>query len=101
MLILCCEMQTESAGGDETKKVTELIEKQTKTVDTLRDQVSDLKQTVGSFKEEVKQLKEKLNKQGSENKGFCKWCKEHNKNPVGHTEADCKFKKAAKEAGED
>ena len=101
MLILCCEMQTESAGGDDTKRLTELVEKQTKTVDTLRDQVSDLKQAVGSFKEEVKQLKEKMNKQGSENKGFCKWCKEHSKNPVGHTEADCKFKKAAKEAGED
>ena len=98
MLILCCEMQSDGSGGEEIKRLTDLAEKQSKLIDTLKDQVSDLKSTVGSFKEELKQIKEAV-KKGADNKGFCQWCKAHGKNPVGHTEANCVHKaKAAKDA---
>jgi len=99
VLILCSTFQSSNLGEGDTKS-GEQLEKQTKLIESLKDQVSDLKASVGSFKEEIKQIKEQV-KELKAPKAFCNWCKQKGFPAVGHKESDCLKKKAAKDAGDD
>jgi len=93
VLILCSAFQSGSTGEDD-KKLEDLVEKQSKSVEALKDQVSELKSALGSFKEDLKQVKEQV-KELKTPKKFCNWCKQKGFPAVGHTEGECTKKKAA------